>query len=196
MLISIKNMIYTNKYINIISFIITIIIFLILNIFSIKNLNISEKNIPDIIPHINIKKTESKTKTDIPEEELEKWYIEIPKINLKAPIAEGTDGDTLNTKIGHFLETDLTTGNIGLAGHNRGYEYNYFQNLKKLKIDDEIIYKYLDYKKTYKIDKIEIIQNTDWSYLEKTDENKITLITCVENEPQYRRCIQGTEIEN
>lgn len=189
-------MIYTNKYINIISFIITIIIFLILNIFSIKNLNISEKNIPNIIPQINIKKTESKTKTDIPEEELEKWYIEIPKINLKAPIAEGTDGDTLNTKIGHFLETDLTTGNIGLAGHNRGYEYNYFQNLKKLKIDDEIIYKYLDYKKTYKIDKIEIIQNTDWSYLEKTDENKITLITCVENEPQYRRCIQGTEIEN
>ena len=189
-------MIYTNKYINIISFIITIIIFLILNIFSIKNLNISKKNIPDIIPHINIKKTESKTKTDIPEEELEKWYIEIPKINLKAPIAEGTDGDTLNTKIGHFSETDLTTGNIGLAGHNRGYEYNYFQNLKKLKIDDEIIYKYLDYKKTYKIDKIEIIQNTDWSYLEKTDENKITLITCVENEPQYRRCIQGTEMEN
>ena len=128
--------------------------------------------------------------------DIEKWYIEIPKINLKAPIAEGTDGDTLNTKIGHFSETDSTTGNIGLAGHNRGYEYNYFQNLKKLKIDDEIIYKYLDYKKTYKIDKIEIIQNTDWSYLEKTDENKITLITCVENEPQYRRCIQGTEIEN
>ena len=196
MLISIKNMIYTNKYINIISLIITIIIFLILNIFSIKNLNISKKNIPNIIPHINIKKTESKTKTDIPEEELEKWYIEIPKINLKAPIAEGTDADTLNTRIGHFSETDLITGNVGLAGHNRGYEYNYFQNLKKLKIDDEIIYKYLDYKKTYKIDKIEIIQNTDWSYLEKTDENKITLITCVENEPQYRRCIQGTEIEN
>ena len=51
-------------------------------------------------------------------------------------------------------------------------------------------------KKTYKIDIIEIIKNTDWSYLDKTEENKITLITCVENEPKYRRCVQATEIEN
>ncbi len=191
-------MIYTNKYINLISLIIATIIFLILNIFLIKNENLPEKSLPNIIPQINIKKEEIKNQKEnnMPEEELEKWYIEIPKIKLKAPIAEGTDSETLNTKIGHFSETDLMQGNIGLAGHNRGYENNYFQNLKKLKIDDEIIYKYLEYQKTYKIDKIEIIKNTDWSYLEKTNENKITLITCVENEPQYRRCIQGTEIEN
>ena len=191
-------MIYTNKYINLISLIIATIIFLILNIFLIKNENLPEKSLPNIIPQINIKKEEIKNQKEnnMPEEELEKWYIEIPKIKLKAPIAEGTDSETLNTKIGHFSETDLMQGNIGLAGHNRGYENNYFQNLKKLKIDDEIIYKYLEYQKTYKIDKIEIIKNTDWSYLEKTNENNITLITCVENEPQYRRCIQGTEIEN
>ncbi len=45
----------------------------------------------------------------------------------------------------------------------------------------------------YLIDKIEIIRNTDWSYLEKTEENKITLITCVENEPNLRRCVQATQ---
>ena len=39
-----------------------------------------------------------------------------------------------------------------------------------------------------------IIENTDWTYLEDTEENTITLITCVENEPKYRRCIQGEEI--
>ena len=191
-------MIYTNKYINLISLIITIIIFLILNIFLNKDINSPEQNLPDIISKINQKQESVNVKSEenISEEEIEKWYIEIPKINLKAPIAEGTDSDTLNNKIGHFSETSLTAGNIGLAGHNRGYEYNYFEKLKKLKIDDEIIYKYLDYKKTYKIDKIEIIENTDWSYLEKSDENKITLITCVENEPKYRRCVQGTEIEN
>ena len=50
-------------------------------------------------------------------------------------------------------------------------------------------------KKTYKVEKIEIIENTDWSYLEKTDENKITLITCIENEPLYRRCVQAVELE-
>ena len=190
-------MIYTDKYINLISLIITLIICLILNIFFIKVPNISEKNIPNIISKINPIEEESNktTKANISEEDLEKWYIEIPKINLKAPIAEGTDSETLNDKIGHFINTDITTGNIGLAGHNRGYKYNYFENLKKLKINDEIIYKYQDYKKTYVIDKIEIIKNTDWSYLNKTEENKITLITCIENEPLYRRCVQATEIE-
>ena len=29
--------------------------------------------------------------------------------------------------------------------------------------------------------------------LKNTDENKITLITCLENEPEYRRCIQAIE---
>jgi LPXTG-site transpeptidase (sortase) family protein len=47
----------------------------------------------------------------------------------------------------------------------------------------------------YEIDSIEIIKDTDWSYLEETDENKITLITCVENEPNYRRCVQATQKE-
>ncbi len=86
-----------------------------------------------------------------------------------------------------------TNGNVGLAAHNRGYKNNYFKDLKKVKIDDEIIYKCDDFEKKYIINKIEIIENTDWSYLEKTDENKITLITCVENEPNYRRCVQAVE---
>ena len=102
--------------------------------------------------------------------------------------------EVLNKKVGHFEETNVENGNVGLAAHNRGYEYNFFQNLKNVKIDDEIFYRHENFEKTYIIDTIEIIQNSDWSYLEKTDENKITLITCVENEPDFRRCVQATEI--
>ena len=40
-----------------------------------------------------------------------------------------------------------------------------------------------------------IIKDIDWEPLENTKENKITLITCVENEPEYRRCIQAIEKE-
>ena len=58
---------------------------------------------------------------------------------------------------------------------------------------DEIKYTYKDIERTYIVTKHEIIQNTDWSNLEPTEENTITLITCVENEPEYRRCIQGIE---
>lgn len=191
-------MIYKNKFINILSFIITIILFLILNSFISQNSVISIRNIPNIISKIEFPKALSKVKEQNNEKldiEIGNWYIEIPSINLKAPIAEGTDIDTLNTKVGHFNETDKTVGNVGLAAHNRGYEYNYFEKLKKLKINDEIIYKYENFEKKYLITKIEIIKNTDWSYLEKTEKNKITLITCVENEPQYRRCVQAEESE-
>lgn len=192
-------MIYKNKFINILSFIITIIIFLILNSFTSQNSVISIRNISNIISKIEFPKAISKVKEQNNESldiEIGNWYIEIPSINLKAPIAEGTDRDTLNTKVGHFNETDKTVGNVGLAAHNRGYKYNYFEKLKKLKINDEIIYKYENFEKKYMITKIEIIKNTDWSYLEKTEKNKITLITCVENEPQYRRCVQAEETEN
>lgn len=103
--------------------------------------------------------------------------------------------DILNNTVGHFEETPITLGNIGLAGHNRGYEKNYFQRLKNVKKGEEIKYKYNDFEKTYIIDTIEIIKNTNWNYLENTQENKITLITCVENEPDYRRCVQATEKE-
>ena len=188
-------MIYTNKNINLISLIITLIIFLILNIYYFQ---IQEKIPKDIFQKIkeNYLKNEQTVlneKEDNYEKEIENWYIEIPKINLKAPIAEGTDKNILNNNVGHFSNTDLKEGNIGLAGYNKGGKNNYFENLKNLKIDDEIIYKYENYKKIYIIDKIEIIKNTNWRYLNKTDENKITLITGIENETEYRRCIQATE---
>lgn len=124
----------------------------------------------------------------------ENWILEIPKINLKANINFGTTEETMNKFIGHFDTTEVWTGNIGLAAHNRGYPVNYFGRLKDLQIGDEIIYTTVYGTKTYKVEISTIIKDTDWSYLQKTKENKITLITCVENEPKFRRCIQAVEI--
>ena len=121
------------------------------------------------------------------------WYIEISAISLKAPIQESVNMDVLNGFVGHFEETSKTEGNVGLAGHNRGYEKNYFQELYKLKKGDEIKYKYNGYEKSYSVEKIETIKNTNWSYLENTPENKLTLITCVENKPDLRLCIQAIQ---
>ena len=191
-------MIYTNKFINLISLILSIIIFGIIY-FCFFNKNTPIEKVSNLIYEINIHKENDKENKNNKEQEtldLGNWYIEIPKINLSAPIAEGTDESTLNTKVGHFLDTPIETGNVGLAAHNRGYEYNFFQNLKKLKKEDKIIYTHDDFKRTYIVDKIEIIENTNWEYLKNSEENKITLITCVENEPKYRRCVQAVEAEN
>ncbi|MBQ6992501.1 MAG: class D sortase [Clostridia bacterium] len=119
--------------------------------------------------------------------------IKIPIFNVVAPVAEGTSEDIMNQYVGHFENTSLWDGNIGLAAHNRGYPVNYFANIKDLQIGDEIIYEIENQSRTYLVNEITIIEDTDWSYLQETNDNRITLITCVENEPSYRRCIQGIE---
>ena len=64
-------------------------------------------------------------------------------------------------------------------------------------LNDEInlLYKQGYETKKYVVNNITIIQDTDWSYLQDTEKNTITLITCVENKPTQRRCIQGIEIK-
>ena len=47
------------------------------------------------------------------------WQIEIPKINLIAPIAEGTSEAVMLEYVGHFENTEFWSGNVGLAAHNR-----------------------------------------------------------------------------
>ena len=123
------------------------------------------------------------------------WQIEIPKINLVADISEGTSAETLNYYVGHFEETKKINGNVGLAAHNRGYNVNYFERVKELELDDEIIYTIDKTKRIYKVSLITIIDDTDWTNLENTEDNRLTLITCLENEPSKRRCIQAIEKE-
>jgi len=72
-----------------------------------------------------------------------------------------------------------------------GYPVNYFQDVKNLEMGDEIIYEYNGQTRTYVVDTIEVIESTDWSYLQRAEDNRITLITCVEDEPNLRRAIQG-----
>lgn len=124
----------------------------------------------------------------------EKWQIEIPKINLIAPIAEGTSENIMNEYVGHFEETPKNRGNIGLAAHNRGYKVNYFSNLKLLEKGDLIIYSYKGEISKYSVNETGIIKDTDWSKLEKTKEDKLTLITCLENKPEYRRYVQAIKL--
>lgn len=124
------------------------------------------------------------------------WSLEIPKIKLSAQIEEGTTPEILDEYIGHFEDTSKENGNIALAAHNRGYNVNYFEKLKELEIGDDVIYTFKNHVRIYKISSKDIIKDTDVKILEKTDENILTLITCVENEPELRRCLIAKEIKS
>ncbi len=221
---------FSKRYINIVSLIITIIIYFsgeyllfkpqknnfkfisILNLLKINKVqveisssNINQNTKEDEVVNINYNNIETynndiqnnqnftpnyKNKTN---DKKENWKIIIPSISLEAEISEGTRKEVIDQFVGHFEETAKINGNIGLAAHNRGYKVNYFANLKNVKEGDEIKYQYKDIEKTYIVTKNIIIKDIDWNYLQNTEENKITLITCVDNEPNYRRCVQGIE---
>ena len=187
---------YSRKNIVIISLIITSIIFIFLNqkIFSKYNEvfeNSMQITIPDKV-EVNLEKSNSINNLKNSDE----WKLEIPKISLCAKISEGTTSKVMDKYIGHFMETSKDNGNVGLAAHNRGYKVNYFSNLKKLENGDLVIYTYKGKSQKYTVTSKEIIKDTDWSKLENSKVNKLTMITCVENKPEYRLCVQATEIEN
>jgi len=149
-----------------------------------------QNQIETILENIMQKKNTTRIDTD-------KWYLTIPKINLnQAYIQEGTDENTLNQAIGHFENTAFFYGNVGLASHNRG-NASYFSRINQLEIGDEISYHYCLEEKTYQVNMKAIIDVYDWSYLENSShENKITLITCIENDSNKRLCIQAIERRN
>ena len=193
---------FSTTYINVVSLFISIIIFSFIQLFFSNYKNFSQKsylkarfNVENQIQNKVSNSLNNQTNSQESQQETEEWYIEIPIINLKANIKEGTEKETLDDYVGHFEETQKENGNIGLAAHNRGYKNNYFENIKKLKEDDSIFYNYKGKIKEYKVEKISIIKDTDWNCLENTEKNIITLITCVENQPEYRRCIQGRQCD-
>lgn len=193
---------FSTTYINLLSLIVSLIIFVIIqvissnyNFFSQKSTLKTSFNVENKIQ--NTEKIQKETFENLSKaENLDQdntWYIEIPKIDLKANIKEGTSSKILDDYIGHFEETQKINGNIGLAAHNRGYKNNYFAKIKNLQDGDIIYYVYEGKTKKYEVINQNIIKDTDWYCLENTKENMLTLITCVENQPEYRRCVQAKE---
>lgn len=122
--------------------------------------------------------------------------LTIPDILLdNAPIKEGTELSILSSAIGHFTNTSLYAGNVGLASHNGGGNGDFFRNLNKVKIGTEIYYKTNYGTRRYVVKDIKIIDEQDWSLLESTEDNRITLVTCVKGQKSKRLCVQAVESE-
>lgn len=120
--------------------------------------------------------------------------LTIPKINLvDVKICESVELETLAHSIGHFESTNIYNGNVGLASHNAGTKANYFADINKLELGDEIYYRTRYGTKKYVVDSITQIKSDDWSKLKQTEDNRITLITCISGNPNLRLCVQGVE---
>lgn len=123
----------------------------------------------------------------------------IKKIDVKAPVKQGTSQQIMQTSVGHFTESDLWDGNVSLASHNSGTSMHYFEKINKLDVNDEIIYITSLGERKYKVQYVSKIKDTDWSMVKKNEntqnkENTITLITCINGQPDYRLCVRGIQI--
>lgn len=119
--------------------------------------------------------------------------LKIDEIDLSVKVYETESLESLAKGAGHFKSTSCWDGNIGLCGHNRGVT-NHFGKIHTLEKGDKIKYTTKLGTKTYKVVSVTKIEETDFSYLQRTSDNRITLITCVNNHPTKRWCVQAVEV--
>ena len=116
--------------------------------------------------------------------------LKIPKLGLNVKVYESENN--LEKGVGHFTDTAVFIGNVAIAGHNRGIN-SYFGEIHNLKAGDEIIYTTKLGTKKYAVTSVRKINAADFSFLRETSDNRLTLITCVKNEPNFRWCVQAIE---
>ena len=119
--------------------------------------------------------------------------VSIDRVSLSCKVYEGATDSSMSKGAGHYTSSGIYTGNIGLFGHNRG-SHAYFAKLKNVKIGDIVEYKTAIGTKTYQVTFVGSISCTDYSYLNEMGDNRITLITCIANQPSLRLCVQAVEI--
>lgn len=118
--------------------------------------------------------------------------LKIPAIDLDVKIYQGTNSSTLAKGVGHFTETSIWGGNVGLAAHNRGTN-SYFGQIHTLEAGDRITLTTRLGTRTYEVATVSKVSETDRSSLADTKENCLTLYTCVRNERDQRWCVRAVE---
>lgn len=118
--------------------------------------------------------------------------LKIQKINLDVAVGEGVDDKVLDYAIGHFPNTAMAgeKGNFALAGHRNFTYAEYFKDLDKLKIGDDIIVKTKEKEINYKVTDSFVVDPTDVKVLDATKDATITLVTCTEG-AKKRLIIKG-----
>ena len=124
-------------------------------------------------------------------------YLTVSGTNIQNfPVKDALDNTemlaVMKTAIGHFAQTPIFNGNVGLSGHNRDYDID-FRELKNVQIGDTVTYRTNFGTRTYTVVTKTEIDETDWSYFEDTTDNRITMVTCIEDQPTKRLIVQAVQ---
>ena len=115
-------------------------------------------------------------------------------MNVSGKVYEEESLENMKKGVGHFKSTSCWDGNVGLAAHNRGIAVTFGQ-IHTLNAGDKIVYTTKLGTRTYEVYFVGQVQETDMSKLQRTNENIVTLITCVNDVPELRWCVQAREVK-
>ncbi|HEX8925083.1 MAG TPA: class D sortase [Terriglobales bacterium] len=102
--------------------------------------------------------------------------ITIPKLSFEAVVVEGTDRHALLLGPGHLKSTAApgAPGNSVITGHRD----TFFRHIGDLKAGDSVIVERNGRSYEYRVANRRIVQPTEISVVQPTDDNRLTLITC------------------
>lgn len=107
--------------------------------------------------------------------------IKIDSIDIRYPIVEGSDSESIAYAIGHMSETAGIgkKGNCVLCGHNGSRNGTFFINLNQIAIGDNVqILDSAGREHIYKVCETYIVDPDDDTVKSHTDDEILTLLTC------------------
>ena len=110
--------------------------------------------------------------------------IDIPSVNISSVIVSGVGKEQIRHYIGHFEDTAMPgeNGNFCIAGHSSTVYNNVFNDLKNIKLNDEIKITTSDGEFTYLVSEIFETEPTNVGVLNQDNDLKeMTIVTCTNN---------------
>ena len=111
--------------------------------------------------------------------------FEIPSLDIKVPVLEGTDNKALQVSAGHFEGTGaLGKGNYCIAGHNSTIYAEIFNDLDQIKIGDEMYLVDIDENRTrycYIVTEYKIVDPKQVEVLNDFGDDRLTVISCTDD---------------
>ena len=117
--------------------------------------------------------------------------VEIPELEIKYPVFEGTGAEQLNEGIGHMESTArlCEKGNCVLAGHNGSRRGTFFTNLSSIRVGAEIqVTTKAGVAHSYTVEEMRVVNPYEDWVTEKSNAEVLTLFTCVSHGTRRFAC--------
>ncbi len=124
--------------------------------------------------------------------------ISIPKLKVNAAIVEGTTTELLKKGPGLYEISplpDMDGGNVCIAGHRTTYGA-WFRKVDELVEGDEIRLSFNNCNYIYKVEKVFIVENNDWSVTHETGYSALTLTSCHPLRSSSQRIVVRAKLSN